>query len=111
MPSAAAPAAGTTFTYELVGDAEDFRRHANTVVTVRGREDMSVAREAEHEREAEGQARGAASTDATPTVEVKEEADIKVRRLHASNVLGTGDACPSLGGDEGRATEAPRTQQ
>lgn len=97
-----------TVTYELVGDAADFQRHVNTVVTARGQSDASAAREAEVEREDESEQRPAAGVKDTPTVETKEEVEVNVRRLHVASVVGTGDACPSLGPGGGRATEAPR---
>ncbi|BCS31688.1 hypothetical protein TBR22_A08910 [Luteitalea sp. TBR-22] len=87
-----------TLTYELVGDAELFRPHANTVVTARGREDASVRRDAEVEREDETEQRPAAGMKDTPTVETKEEVDVNVRRLHVTTVVATGNTCPSMGG-------------
>lgn len=98
-----------TVTYELVGNTEDFRPHANMVVTARGREDGSATRTAEVEREDEGQARGAQVGEGTPTVETKEEVDVSVRRLHVTTVMATGEACPSLGPNDGTATGAPAT--
>lgn len=97
----------STITYELVGNTEDFRPHANTVVTARGREDASAMREAEVEREDEGQARGAQGDNGTPMVETKEEVDVNVRRLHVTGVVASGNACPSLGPTDGTATDAP----
>lgn len=97
----------STITYELVGNAEDFRPHANTVVTARGRDDASAMRSAGVEREDEGQARGGQVGEGTPTVETKEEVDVNVRRLHVTNVVATGQACPSLGPNDGTATDAP----
>lgn len=99
----------STITYELVGNAEDFRPHANMVVTARGREDASAMRQTEVEREDEGQARGARVGEGTPTVETKEEVDVNVRRLHVTNVMASGQACPSLGPNDGTATGAPAT--
>src|SRR5918993_1797415 len=72
-----------TVTYELVGNSEEFRPHANSVVTVRGREDASARRDSEVERKDEAEQRPAAGAKDTPTVETKEEVDINVRRLHA----------------------------
>lgn len=97
----------STITYELVGNTEDFRPHANTVVTARGREDASASREAEVEREDEGQARGSQVGEGTPMVETKEEVEVNVRRLHVTSVVASGDACPSLGPTDGTATGAP----
>jgi hypothetical protein len=94
-----------TVTYELVGNSEDFRRHANSVVTVRGREDVSARRDAEVDRKAETQQQPAAGVKDTPTVETKEEVDINVHRLHADSVVATGNTCPSLGQQGGRSTE------
>ena len=96
-----------TFTYELVGNSEDFRRHANTVVTVRGREDASARREADVERKDEAEQPPAAGSKDTPTVETKEEVEVNVRRLHADSVVASGNACPSLAPQSGSATEAP----
>jgi len=96
-----------TMTYELVGNGEDFRRHANTVVTVRGREDASARREADVEREGKAEQPSAAGTKDTPTVETKEEIDVTVRRLHADSVVASGNACPSIAPRTG-ATEAPK---
>ncbi len=108
------PAAGalatpgsTTITYELVGNAEDFRRHANTMVTARGRADALPGVGTEMERESTAQQQGMAGSNATPTVETKEEVDVNVRRLHVASVVATGDTCPSLDGGVGRATGAP----
>jgi hypothetical protein len=98
-----------TVTYELVGDAEDFRRHANTVVTARGREDAAVRRDAEVEREDES-AQSAKSGSGTPTVETKEEVEVNVRRLHVTSVVASGTACPSLG-DQGRPSTQPARPQ
>lgn len=97
----------STITYELVGNVEDFRPHANMVVTARGREDASATRQAEVEREDEGQARGAQVGEGTPTVETKEEVEVNVRRLHVTSVVASGNACPSLGPSDGTATGAP----
>jgi hypothetical protein len=99
----------STVTYELVGNAEDFRPHANMVVTARGREDASAMREAEVEREDEGQARGAQVGEGTPTVETKEEVEVNVRRLHVTSVVASGSECPSLGPSDGTATGAAPT--
>jgi hypothetical protein len=96
-----------TITYELVGNAEDFRRHANTLVTARGRTDASARREAEMERTDEAEQQPAAGTKDTPTVETKEEVEVNVQRLHVASVVGTGNPCPSLGQGDGRATGAP----
>lgn len=96
-----------TLTYELVGDSEDFRRHANTVVTARGREDSSVRRDAEVERTDEAEQRPAAGASATPTVETKEEVEVNVRRLQVASVVATGDTCPSMGPQDGRSTAPP----
>jgi len=97
-----------TVTYELVGNGEDFRRHANTVVTVRGTEDASARRQSDIERKDEAAQRPAAGTKDTPTVETKEEVDVNVRRLHAGNIVATGDACPSMGSQGGASTDAPK---
>lgn len=86
-----------TITYELVGNAEDFRRHANSVVTARGREDVSVRRERDMERTDEAEQRPAPGTSATPTVETTEEVEINVRRLAVSSVVAAGTTCPSMG--------------
>jgi hypothetical protein len=96
-----------TLTYELVGNAEDFRRHANTVVTVRGREDASARRESDVERKDESEQRPAPGADDTPTVETKEEVEVNVRRLHASSIVASGDTCPSVGQQRGSSTDAP----
>ena len=87
-----------TITYELVGDAEQFRPHANTVVTARGREDAGARRGADVERETEAEQRPAAGVKDTPTVQTTEEVDVNVRRLHVATVVATGQACPSIGG-------------
>ena len=97
-----------TVTYELVGNGEEFRRHANTVVTVRGREDASARRESDIERKDEAEQRPAAGVKDTPTVETKEEVEVNVRRLHAESVVASGNACPSLGQPSGRSTDAPK---
>lgn len=97
-PTSARP----TFTYELVGSVEDFRRHANTVVTARGREDASVRKDADVTRKSEATSKPAAGAGATPTVEVKEEAAIEVRRLHVTSVVPTGNTCPSFGPQQRR---------
>ena len=98
-----------TVTYELVGNSADLTPHANTVVTVRGREDASARREADVERKDEAEQQPAPGVKDTPTVETKEEVDVNVRRLHADTVVPSGDACPSIGRMGGKATEpAPR---
>lgn len=98
-----------TVTYELVGNSADLTPHANTVVTVRGREDASARREADVERKDETEQQPAAGVKDTPTVETKEEVDVNVRRLHADSVVPSGNACPSIGRMGGKATEpAPR---
>lgn len=97
-----------TITYELVGNATDFGRHANTIVTARGREDVSVARKAEVEREGESEQRPAAGSRDTPTVETKEKVEVNVKRLHVASVIGSGQACPSLGPTSGTASSAPK---
>jgi hypothetical protein len=95
-----------TITYELVGEAEDFRRHANTVVTARGREDAAVRREADVERKDDADQRPAAGSSDTPNVETKEEVTVNVRRLHVTSVIATGTTCPSLG-DQARPSTDP----
>lgn len=97
-----------TVTYELVGNGEDFRRHANTVVTVRGREDASARREQDVEHEAKAEQPPAAGAKDTPTVETKEEVEVNVRRLHADNVVASGSACPSIAPQTGPSTDAPK---
>ena len=110
--AAATPTTPTaqTFTYELVGDVEDFRRHANTVVTARGREDASMRREGDMERTDEAEQQPAAGTSQTPTVETKEEVDVNVRRLAVTTVVATGTTCPSIGGQPNPSTlpQTPR---
>lgn len=96
-----------TLTYELVGEGEDFRRHANTVVTARGREDASVRRDAALERTDEAEQRPAAGASGTPTVETKEEVEVNVRRLQVVSVVATGAACPSIGTSGGASTSPP----
>ena len=96
-----------TVTYELVGNAEDFRRHANTIVTARGREDAGARREADAERKDEAEQRPAPGASGTPTVETKEEVEVNVRRLQVASVVATGNACPSLGGQSRPYTQAP----
>jgi hypothetical protein len=96
-----------TMTYELVGNGEDFRRHANTVVTVRGREDASARRDADVEREDKSEQTPAAGANGTPTVETKEEADVNIRRLHADSVVASGNACPSIAPAGRGSTDAP----
>jgi hypothetical protein len=100
-----------TITYELVGDAEDFRRYANSVVTARGREDAAVRREADVERKDDADQRPAAGSSDTPNVETKEEVTVNVRRLHVTSVVANGATCPSLGDQARPSTEpAPRPQ-
>ena len=99
-----------TVTYELVGNAEDFRRHANTVVTARGREDASARREADAERKDEAEQRPAPGTSDTPTVETKEEVEVNVRRLAVSSVVAAGATCPSMGGGDNPST-SPQTKR
>lgn len=94
-----------TVTYELVGNSAELTPHANSVVTVRGREDASARREADVERSDEAEQQPAPGAKDTPTVETTEEVDVNVRRLHASNVVPTGNACPSIGRMGGKATE------
>lgn len=101
----------TTVTYELVGDAEDFRRHANTVVTARGREDASVRREADVERKDETEQRPSPGASDVPTVETKEEVEVDVRRLHVVSVAASGAVCPSLGDQSRPSTEPPARPQ
>ena len=96
-----------TITYELVGKATDFEGRANTIVTATGREDASVARDAGVERKDETTQPAAAGSSDTPTVETKEEVQVNVRRLHVTNVLATGQACPSVGTGGGPAMEPP----
>ena len=97
-----------TVTYELVGNSDDFRRHANAVVTVRGREDASARREADVEREGKAEHPPAAGTKDTPTVETKEEVEVNVRRLHADSVVASGETCPSMAPRSGGSTDAPK---
>ena len=104
LPAGAPVPGTTTISYELVGDAEDFRRHANTVVTARGRTDLSARRDAGMERTDEAEQKPAPGVGDTPTVETKEEVAVEVRRLHVDSVVATGNACPSLGPTDGRAT-------
>lgn len=88
----------TTLTYELVGDVEDVRRHANTMVTARGRSDASSMRDTEMERRDESEQQPSSGSGDTPVVETKEEVEVDVRRLHVTSVVGTGETCPSIGG-------------
>jgi hypothetical protein len=97
-----------TITYELVGNARDLERHANTIVTARGREDVSVARDAEVEREDESEQQPATGSSRTPTVETKEKVEVTVKRLHVASVVASGEACPSIGSPSGTATSPPR---
>ena len=96
-----------TITYELVGNARDLERHANTIVTARGREDVSVARDAEVEREDESEQRPATGSSRTPTVETKEKVEVNVKRLHVASVVASGEACPSVGAGPKPSTETP----
>lgn len=96
-----------TITYELVGNSEDFRRHANTVVTARGREDASVRREADVERTEEAEQRPAPGTSDTPSVETTEEVGVNVRRLDVVSVVASGENCPSVGGQDNPSTAPP----
>lgn len=100
---------GTTISYELVGNLEDFRRHANQEVTARGRTELSATREAEVARTDEATQAPAPGVGDTPTVETKEEVQVEVRRLHVDSVVATGTPCRSLGPTDGRAT-GPATE-
>ncbi|MBA2356098.1 MAG: hypothetical protein H0V80_15715 [Acidobacteria bacterium] len=91
-----------TFTYELVGKAEEFRSHANKVVTARGRVDASAQKEAAVSTTTESSAKPATGSGGTPTVEVKEQAQIEVRRLHVTSLSSEGAPCPSIGGQSPR---------
>ena len=91
-----------TFTYELVGKAEEFRTHANKIVTARGRVDSSVQKEAAVSTTTESSAKAASGSSATPTVEVKEQAQIEARRLHVTSLSSEGAACPSMGAQNPR---------
>ena len=96
-----------TITYELVGNAADFEGRANTIVTATGREDVSVARDAEVERKDESTQPTASGASGTPTVETKEEVEVNVKRLHVTRVIATGQPCPSTQPSGGRAMEPP----
>lgn len=99
-----------TITYELVGNPEDFRGHANMVVTARGREDASVRRDADIERTDEAEQRPAPGSTDTPSVETTEEVGVNVRRLDVVTVVASGENCPSVGGQDNPST-APPTRQ
>lgn len=86
-----------TVTYELVADTAALRPHANSVVSVRGREDASARRETDVSRSAEVEQPSAAGVDDTPTVETTEEIGLNVRRFHVDTVVDSGSACPSIG--------------
>jgi hypothetical protein len=83
-----------TFTYELVGDADQFRPHVGRLVTANGRVDTSAKKSEDVDKEQKA-APPATTRDAKPQVKVEERARIEVRRLVVSSLTSEGKACPA----------------
>ena len=86
--------AGTlpTYTYELVG-GQNLKDHPREQVTIKGRLDEDKDRV-----EVEKKERSEQATDqkgSTPIVDLKQEVDLRVRRLFVESVTPTGQPCDS----------------